>query len=282
MDLAQYNAVVGSTADEFATTGLDIAQLFGWQILKQNRMYDLPVNSVPSLDDLGESPVARVQGFLKTLKKEMDEGFEILAVVCYREWLMQGATITAQAIQDLVNRVMVEADDKRKATIVEFLTKSTDLVEFDRQTLVMLADWLADLNVYIRSESLKYGIPHEAILACVMGSNFTKLGLDGLPIKDANGKFLKGPNFQPPEAHIYATMFESDSLYEEAQEKQLAMNRLNTLALPILIDPMAQILATEKDFQEEEEADPEYDPDGQDSTEDEGSEVEGSAPLFDE
>ena len=36
----------------------------------------------------------------------------------------------------------------------------------------------------------------------VMDSNESKLGADGRPIYDANGKFLKGPNYWRPEPGI--------------------------------------------------------------------------------
>ena len=35
-----------------------------------------------------------------------------------------------------------------------------------------------------------------------MDSNQSKLGADGKPIYDANGKFLKGPNYWKPEPRI--------------------------------------------------------------------------------
>lgn len=68
--------------------------------------------------------------------------------------------------------------------------------------LVMLADLLGDIIVYCNSEAQRYNIPLPEVLACIMNSNFTKLGADGKPIKDENGKFLKGPNFLPPEPAI--------------------------------------------------------------------------------
>ena len=67
---------------------------------------------------------------------------------------------------------------------------------------VALADLLADVVVYCFSESLKHGIYLPAILHNVMVSNFLKLGEDGQPIKDDTGKFLKGPNYEPPEKAI--------------------------------------------------------------------------------
>ena len=67
---------------------------------------------------------------------------------------------------------------------------------------VAIADLLGDVIVYCRSEALKYGIPLEAVLDIIMDSNQSKLGADGLPIYDANGKFLKGPNYWKPEPKI--------------------------------------------------------------------------------
>lgn len=67
---------------------------------------------------------------------------------------------------------------------------------------VSLADLLGDVIVYCRSEALKYGIPLEEVLQIIMDSNQSKLGADGNPIYDGNGKFLKGPNYWKPEPKI--------------------------------------------------------------------------------
>ncbi len=67
---------------------------------------------------------------------------------------------------------------------------------------VAIADLLGDVIVYCRSEALKYGLPLEAVLDIIMDSNQSKLGADGNPIYDANGKFLKGPNYWKPEPKI--------------------------------------------------------------------------------
>src|SRR5260221_2734626 len=71
---------------------------------------------------------------------------------------------------------------------------------------VAIADLLGDVIVYCRSEALKYGIPLETVLQIIMDSNASKLGADGKPIYDANGKFLKGPNYWKPEPKIRALL----------------------------------------------------------------------------
>lgn len=68
--------------------------------------------------------------------------------------------------------------------------------------LVMIADWLGDIIVYCRSEAAKYGIPMEEVLDIIMDSNESKLGEDGLPIINEDGKFCKGPGYWAPEPKI--------------------------------------------------------------------------------
>ena len=72
--------------------------------------------------------------------------------------------------------------------------------------LVALADLLGDLVVYCHSEALKYGIPLEEVLSIIMDSNESKLGADGQPIYNEDGKFLKGPNHWKPEPKIRALL----------------------------------------------------------------------------
>jgi hypothetical protein len=68
--------------------------------------------------------------------------------------------------------------------------------------IVAIADLLGDVVVYCRSEALKYGIPLEEVLNIIMDSNESKLGSDGKPIYNTEGKFLKGPDYWKPEPKI--------------------------------------------------------------------------------
>ena len=74
------------------------------------------------------------------------------------------------------------------------------------EVLTAIADLLGDVIVYCRSEALKYGLPLEDVLDVIMDSNESKLGADGNPIYDPNGKFLKGPNYWKPEPRIKALL----------------------------------------------------------------------------
>jgi len=96
--------------------------------------------------------------------------------------------------------------------------------EDEIDVLVAIADLLADVTVYCRSEALKYGIPLEEVLEIVMDSNESKLDVDGQPIYNQHGKFLKGPNYWKPEGTI--------------KELLLArMNKSELNALPTLPEP---------------------------------------------
>ena len=95
-----------------------------------------------------------------------------------------------------------------KKTLLDEVNELDDIVGMAGQgeskvdIAVAIADMLGDIIVYCRSEALKYGLPLEQVLDLIMDSNESKLGADGKPIYDENGKFLKGPNYWKPEPKI--------------------------------------------------------------------------------
>jgi NTP pyrophosphatase (non-canonical NTP hydrolase) len=101
---------------------------------------------------------------------------------------------------------------KFKATLLEEVHEIDEIVQLATSgssaadVAVAIADVLGDIMVYCRSEALKYGLPLEDVLDIIMDSNESKLGADGKPIYDANGKFLKGPNYWKPEPKIKALL----------------------------------------------------------------------------
>jgi predicted HAD superfamily Cof-like phosphohydrolase len=109
---------------------------------------------------------------------------------------------------------------KFKATLLDEVNELDDVVDLAKSgaskldIAVAIADLLGDVIVYCRSEALKYGIPLEQVLEVIMDSNESKLGADGNPIFDINGKFLKGPNYWKPEPKIRSLL--ADSLASQA------------------------------------------------------------------
>lgn len=64
--------------------------------------------------------------------------------------------------------------------------------------LIGVADALADIVYVAYGTAHVYGIDLDAVLDEVHSSNMTKLGADGRPVRRADGKVLKGPDYRPP------------------------------------------------------------------------------------
>lgn len=62
-----------------------------------------------------------------------------------------------------------------------------------------VADALTDLAYVVYGMADIYGIDLDVCFREVHRSNMSKLGEDGKPILRADGKFLKGPNYSPPD-----------------------------------------------------------------------------------
>lgn len=62
-----------------------------------------------------------------------------------------------------------------------------------------LAKEIADLLYVVYGLAYQYDIPIDKVFNEVHKSNMSKLGDDGKPIKDKNGKILKGPNYKEPD-----------------------------------------------------------------------------------
>jgi len=103
---------------------------------------------------------------------------------------------------------VVDRLGKFKITLRDEVDEIDEIIEAARNgasktdLAVAIADVLGDIIVYCRSEALKYGLPLEEVLTVIMDSNESKLGADGKPIYDENGKFLKGPGYWKPEPKI--------------------------------------------------------------------------------
>lgn len=89
---------------------------------------------------------------------------------------------TVQLRQDLIDEELAELRDAAAAG---------DIVE--------VADALADLVYIAYGTAWVYGIDLDAVLDEVHDSNMTKLGADGRPVRRADGKILKGPDFRQPD-----------------------------------------------------------------------------------
>ena len=75
----------------------------------------------------------------------------------------------------------------------ELQTTGTTMVE----TRARMLKELSDLQYVLSGMAVSFNLPLEEAFLRVHQSNMSKL-VDGKPLKRADGKFLKGPNYQPP------------------------------------------------------------------------------------
>lgn len=65
--------------------------------------------------------------------------------------------------------------------------------------IVETLDALADLSVVVKGSGVHLGLPvDETLLTEVAPSNMSKMGADGNPIYNEDGKIMKGPGYFPP------------------------------------------------------------------------------------
>lgn len=159
-----------------------------------NQMYRLQVSSIPTLtfvDNKADgtqhvvNAAKRLEGFKKTLLDEINELDPIIELASKLEAALVDPVGSPIVIKEFNGATMI-ADDREIAIAC----------------LTSVADLLADIIVYCVSEMRKFGLPPAAIMKIVMQSNMSKLQPDGSAKYDDNGKFLKGPNYFPPEPKI--------------------------------------------------------------------------------
>ncbi len=137
---------------------------FAGQIREFNRLYNLPVNTSPTIP-FTATPEARVTEQLIARLKQLH-------------------TILIDEVNEVTD-IIYNVEAGRPP--IEILTE--------------LADWLGDLQVYCASEMCKFGIENQVILSIIMASNMSKLSDDGSVIMK-DGKVEKGPNYWKPEPMI--------------------------------------------------------------------------------
>jgi len=90
---------------------------------------------------------------------------------------------------------------------VQELLQAQAKYEDDPVDLVSLADCLGDIVVYCLSEANRWGIPLEDVLHTIYDSQNSKL-VNGKPVwADDHSKFIKGPNYVPPEPRIHKLLY---------------------------------------------------------------------------
>lgn len=95
--------------------------------------------------------------------------------------------------QRLLHEEMKELDVEFNS-LIEELQKTG---KTNHETRVRMLKELADLQYVLSGMVVALGLPMQEAFKRVHQSNMSKL-VDGKPLKRADGKFLKGPNYKPP------------------------------------------------------------------------------------
>ena len=155
------------------------------RIQQMNRTFHLECNDKPT--DLG---FRRLLGAYKNLVNEATEILECTDDETLKDDVLSGDTID----------IFLEDKNDIDCLVEGYQDPSPQV------NLVALADVLGDLVVYAFSEAARWGIPLTDVLHIIMDSQDSKL-VDGKPVMSPDGsKFIKGPNYQPPEERIRALL----------------------------------------------------------------------------
>ena len=95
--------------------------------------------------------------------------------------------------QKLLNEEMGELNVEIDNLLSELRSEGKTTVESRAKMLKELAD----LQYVLSGMVVALGLPMQEVFSRVHKSNMSKL-VDGKVLKRADGKFLKGPNYQPP------------------------------------------------------------------------------------
>lgn len=96
--------------------------------------------------------------------------------------------------QRLINEEVSELNAEMDTLINELETTGN----VDNEVKLKMFKELADVQYVLSGMAVSLGIPLEEVFRRVHESNMSKL-VDGKPLKRADGKFLKGPNYKKPD-----------------------------------------------------------------------------------
>lgn len=105
----------------------------------------------------------------------------------------------------------LKQEDKTKLLLLRYKLVNEEIGEFNAALNAMLVapdsaeprvellDAIADSIVVLIGTANALGMDLDTAMRRVFESNLTKLGEDGRPFYNSDGKVLKGPNFAPPD-----------------------------------------------------------------------------------
>ena len=100
--------------------------------------------------------------------------------------------------QKLINEEIDELNNAVAAFVVWSRSRTGKAQNLQREAYIEIIDALTDILYVTYGFFHAFGVNPDAAFDIVHKSNLSKLSDDGKPIFRADGKVLKGPNYQPP------------------------------------------------------------------------------------
>jgi predicted HAD superfamily Cof-like phosphohydrolase len=99
---------------------------------------------------------------------------------------------------ELRKKLIAEEVQELNAEIDKAVAELKAQGKISKQTLADMMKETADVQYVLSGMSVTFGLPISQVYDRVHESNMSKLGDDGKPLRRADGKVLKGPNYHPP------------------------------------------------------------------------------------
>jgi predicted HAD superfamily Cof-like phosphohydrolase len=158
---------------------LDPLEACGCQLEKKQIINCLPHEPVVNIIGPAIHAIDKVREFHDAF------GLEVGAPISHRLMKLR-CLLMAEELQEFVNAANV------------ILTHIEQGAGVQPKPLGELVKELADLAYVVYGTAVSLGIDLDGAIDAVHESNMSKLGDDGKPVRRADGKVLKGPNYQPP------------------------------------------------------------------------------------
>lgn len=125
------------------------------------------------------------------------EEYEKQVLECHQAMEMAINDKFSIPLLELRQRLLNEEMGELNAEIDNLINELKTSGETTTESRAKMLKELADLQYVLSGMVISLGLPMQEAFARVHKSNMSKL-VNGKPLKRADGKFLKGPNYQPP------------------------------------------------------------------------------------
>ncbi len=125
------------------------------------------------------------------------EEYEEQVLECHQAMEMAINDKFSIPLLELRQRLLNEEMGELNAEIDNLINELKTSGETTAASRAKMLKELADLQYVLSGMVISLGLPMQEAFARVHKSNMSKL-VNGKPLKRADGKFLKGPNYQPP------------------------------------------------------------------------------------